>query len=221
MAPMAHKRVDQNAVLLPTGSFMVFGGAGVDSGGNCIGVHESEEFLPPEIFGGPSTGEWRARASHTNDHTYHSVAFLLPDGRACVAGGQSTGPSDYGYHTVEIFSPWYYFMGVRPAITSSPSPVTNPIAYGAPFFPAVTLDCNSTNFVKRVVLLRSCAPTHAFDMNQRYVELDFTVASGTYPNLTLQVQAPPNGYAAPPGFYLLFVVDKYGVPSEGRWIKLQ
>jgi hypothetical protein len=58
-------------------------------------------------------------------------------------------------------------------------------------------------------------------MNQRYVELDFTVASGTYPNLTLQVQAPPNGYAAPPGFYLLFVVDKYGVPSEGRWIKLQ
>jgi hypothetical protein len=31
---------------------------------------------------------------------------------------------------------------------------------------------------------------------------------------------PPNGNLAPPGYYLLFVVDHDRIPSEGRWIRL-
>jgi hypothetical protein len=36
----------------------------------------------------------------------------------------------------------------------------------------------------------------------------------------LDVAAPPNAYLAPPGWYLLFILDSNRVPSEGRWIRL-
>jgi hypothetical protein len=34
----------------------------------------------------------------------------------------------------------------------------------------------------------------------------------------LQVTAPPNGNYAPPGPYLLWIVDGNGVPSVASWI---
>jgi hypothetical protein len=52
-------------------------------------------------------------------------------------------------------------------------------------------------------------------MNQRFVPLSFTVGAGS-----LRVAAPSNGNEAPPGYYLLFVVDGDGVPSDARLIKL-
>ena len=33
--------------------------------------------------------------------------------------------------------------------------------------------------------------------------------------------APPNGNVAPPGYYLLFVVDEHGVPSVGSFVQLR
>ena len=50
--------------------------------------------------------------------------------------------------------------------------------------------------------------THSCNMEQRFVELTFT-ASGN----RLTVQAPTRAADAPPGFYLLFVLDSAGVPS--------
>jgi hypothetical protein len=65
-------------------------------------------------------------------------------------------------------------------------------------------------------LLRSGATTHGFNMGQRGIEL---VIAGAGPG-TLNVQTPPNPNLAPPGWYLLFVLDFDRVPSEGRWIRL-
>ncbi len=53
------------------------------------------------------------------------------------------------------------------------------------------------------------------DQGQRYVPLRFT-ASGT----TLTVTGPPNGGVAPPGHYLLFIVDAAGVPSVARTVQV-
>lgn len=84
----------------------------------------------------------------------------------------------------------------------------------------MTLACSDINTVQRVVLVRSGAVTHGFDMNQRYVQLQFTMIDGSYPDVSLDAQGPPDGYAAPPGYYLLFVIDGNGVPSEGRWVRV-
>jgi Galactose oxidase-like, Early set domain len=36
----------------------------------------------------------------------------------------------------------------------------------------------------------------------------------------LQVKAPANGNLAPPGYYLLFILDEHGVPSVARFVHL-
>jgi hypothetical protein len=209
---MIHRRVGHNSVILPTGEILVVGG--VDE--TCESVLQAEGFRPPEIFGGPPGGEWKVRASHLHARTYHSVAGLLPDGRVFSAGGNASG---HTYHSAEIFSPSYYFSSTRPAITSWPKPTTDTWVYNEQAAVGVTLSCTASNSVMRVVLISAASVTHGFDMNQRYVQLGF-VQSGTYPDVSLSVTGPRDGYAAPPGLYMLFVIDFNGHPSEGRWVRI-
>ena len=51
-------------------------------------------------------------------------------------------------------------------------------------------------------------------MNQRFQFLNFTAGAGK-----LTVQAPANANLAPPGDYMLFLVDTNGVPSVGSFIR--
>jgi hypothetical protein len=60
------------------------------------------------------------------------------------------------------------------------------------------------------------AVTHGFSQNQRYVGCAISGTAAT----SIQVVAPPNGTVAPPGHYLLFLVDHDRIPSMGRWIRL-
>ena len=72
------------------------------------------------------------------------------------------------------------------------------------------------NSIAEVVLIRPGAVTHAFNQSQRYVGCEIVSVGGT----SVQATAPPNGNVAPPGHYLLFVVNSDRVPSQGVWIKL-
>ena len=69
--------------------------------------------------------------------------------------------------------------------------------------------------IASVVLVRPGTPTHAFDMEQRLVGLSFTANNGL-----LNVTSPPNGNIAPPGYYMLFILDAAGVPSVARFVQL-
>jgi hypothetical protein len=79
-----------------------------------------------------------------------------------------------------------------------------------------TVQSPDATTIAEVVLMRPGAVTHGFNMSQRFVGCDFTGAAAG----SLDVEAPPDGTVAPPGHYLLFVVDGNRVPSEGRWIRL-
>ena len=141
---------------------------------------------------------------------YHSTAILLPDARVLMAGRSGLfqdSPYDYAEHRVEIFSPPYLFRGPRPVIASAPSSA----AYGA----TITIGTPQASSVSAVAVIRTGAVTHAFNMDQRYVALSITGRAGN--NLT--VQTPPDGQAAPPGYYLLFVL-RNGVPSVATFIRL-
>jgi hypothetical protein len=67
-----------------------------------------------------------------------------------------------------------------------------------------------------VVLIRQGAVTHAFNQSQRYIFCKLVSAAGN----SVQATAPSNHNVAPPGYYLLFVVDADRVPSTGVWINL-
>ena len=146
-------------------------------------------------------------ASNTINRIYHSTAILLPDGRVLSTGaGAQTGSVDQ--LNAEIYSPPYLFQGSRPSITSVPAQ----LSYGAPF-PVAT---SSDSSIDKVTLLRLGSVTHSFDQNQRFVKLTFEAQTDG-----LSVTAPASGNIAPPGDYLLFVVNHQGVPSTGRFVRLR
>jgi hypothetical protein len=135
---------------------------------------------------------------------------LLPDGRILSTGGEA--PNLTYYHTATIYEPPYLFdssdqlISSRPAISSLPQT----IEYADTF----TIAISSTHSISSASLVRPSAATHQFNMSQRYVPLTI----GTSPSGHLKLTAPASGGYAPPGEYLLFVVDSLGVPSVGKWI---
>ena len=80
------------------------------------------------------------------------------------------------------------------------------MTYGASF----DVDTPNAAQIAKVSLIRSPSVTHAFDMNQRFQFLNFTAGAGK-----VTVQAPANANLAPPGDYMLFLVNTNGVPSVG------
>ena len=138
-------------------------------------------------------------------------SLLLPDATVLLIGGNPSAGTTK--RDMEIYSPAYLFNAdgspaFRPTITGVPP---GPVGYGDTFQVQTPDAANITS----VVLVRPGAPTHAFDMDQRLVGLSFTPGSGV-----LNVTAPPNGNIAPPGYYMLFMLDSAGVPSVARFVQL-
>jgi len=99
------------------------------------------------------------------------------------------------------------FKGARPTIISAPAGV----AYGE-LFSVQTPNAGTTGSVS---LIRPGSVTHNFDQNQRFLSLPFTVNADS-----LLVTAPANSNLAPPGDYMLFVVNRVGVPSHAVFVRL-
>ena len=131
---------------------------------------------------------------------YHSTALLLPDGRVIVSGMGNDFGQVLDETNAEIFSPPYLFKGARPSVTQAPTS----IHYGTSF--SITTPDSAS--ISKVVLIRTGATTHFFDQNTRYVPLSFTQTPGA-----LTVSPPTDGNQAPPGYYMLFLVNSNGIPS--------
>ena len=68
--------------------------------------------------------------------------------------------------------------------------------------------------ITAVSLVRPGSVTHGFDEDQRFLSLAFTTGSGT-----LSIQAPANANLAPPGYYMLFLVNSAGIPSVAPFVQ--
>ncbi|MGZ4729839.1 MAG: galactose oxidase-like domain-containing protein [Acidimicrobiales bacterium] len=195
---MAFARSFANLTSLPDGNVLVTGGDTEKSGFNdANGVLQAEQW-------NPATGAWTTMAKMTEARLYHSVAVLLPDGRVFVAGGGGD-PGVPDHKTAQIYSPPYLFKGARPTISSAPGTVQ----YGANTFVA-TPDGSS---IASVSLIRTGSVTHSFDQNSRAISLPFTQTAGG-----LNVQMPADGNTAPPGYYMLSIVNSAGVPSVASMV---
>ena len=205
VASMHHARVLCDSVLLPDGKVLVVGGS--STGKSDVAV---DPVLPTECYD-PATDTWTEFAPINCAHLYHSTALLLADGRVMRGGkdGQfQRDPYKYFEHRLELFSPPYLFSGPRPQITSAPLVG----GYGQ----TITIGCPTAAKITRVAAIRAGAVTHNFHMDQRYVGLE--VPGRTAGKLT--VKLPPNAKIAPPGAYMVFLVNDAGVPSKARMIKI-
>jgi hypothetical protein len=200
-APMSFARAYENLTMLPDGTVLASGGM-TDSDG----IDLSKAVLPAEIWN-PTTETWTTVASMSVPREYHSTALLLPDGRVLMAGGgQLAGSAAVNETNAQIYSPPYLFKGTRPTITNVPQQLT----YSSNF----TITTPDAASIQSVALIRTPSVTHAFDQNQRYIPLSFTKGSGT-----LTVTSPVDGNTAPPGYYMLFIVNANGVPSVASFVR--
>ena len=197
---MAEPRHHCQGVALPDGQLLIYGGA--DHGNNgMVGSFTSELF-------DPSTDTFSLGDSMQYARGYHSVAALLPSGKVMASGGISGALE----RKIEVYSPPYLFRGPRPTITSAPS-----LVHHGNLFDVVTPDVSQ---IDKVVLVRPIAYTHQTDSEQRVLQLPFTrdVAGGKV-TATAPDAIHPHPHA-PRGYYMLFILDCDGVPSEGQFVHL-
>ncbi|HEY9372691.1 galactose oxidase early set domain-containing protein, partial [Streptomyces sp.] len=73
----------------------------------------------------------------------------------------------------------------------------------------------------RVALIRFGSTTHGNNMDQRYVWLRTgTQDPDGYEQWTIHFRTPETPAVAPPGNYMLVVVDSSGIPSKSRFVHL-
>jgi hypothetical protein len=204
---MSIGRRQHNATVLADGKVLVTGGTSGPGFNN-----ESAPVTLAELWD-PATNQFTKLTNEIRSRMYHSSALLLPDGRVLSAGGGRCGGCLVQNADAQVFSPPYLFNGdgtlaARPVINSAPTR----IGYGTNF----TLGVANPFGIARISLVRIASVTHAFNQNQRFVPITAFQVQGS----GLSVTAPSDRNIAPPGHYMLFVLNVQGVPSEAKIVQL-
>jgi hypothetical protein len=215
-----------DAIVLPDGNVLIAGGE--------VGVHLDEEDevhvplderwnLKYQIFE-PATGGMRTVSRTTVPRGSHGTAVLLPDATVMIMGynrhslvqeGSDVfppGDADLGVSNGSIYYPPYLFNAYgfsapRPDIVTG----LDTISYGDAF----NINVGAGQRIDSVVLIRTDFVTHTLNTGARYVKLAHTQAGKS-----LSIDAPRLASQAPPGDYMLFVVDDQGVPSHAKHVRL-
>lgn len=223
--PMQFARRHHNLTILANGQVLATGGTKGEGFNNTCPEHAVytaelwDKGSPPKV-----PDSWSPMANMSIRRQYHSVAVLLIDGRV-LAGGTTFEPplavvppqvpctAVPAQLQQEIFSPPYLFNpdgspATRPNITYAPET----ISYGSEFL----VGTPSGISINRVTLVRLSSVTHSVNMNQRFNELTFS-----HVGFGLRVDAPSNPNTAPPGHYMLFIINNAGVPSVAKVVQIQ
>jgi hypothetical protein len=209
---MSTGRIEMNAIVLPNGKVLAEGGSlnneSPDMPGKRADVYD------------PVSNTMSSAGTAAYSRLYHSTALLLPDATVMSMG---SNPSSRGSYepAIEVYTPPYLFDANDNLITTDRPTITlvtpGVLGYGASF----TVNYTSTSPISSAVLMRPGSSTHAFDMEQRLIGLcgaspqPACIGSGQ-----LNLTTPPNGNIAPPGYYMLFLLDNAGVPSVAQFIQI-
>jgi hypothetical protein len=201
-APMNTARVYHTLTMLADGKVLAVGGEPTsDQTTVTSGV------LSTEVWD-PATETWTTGPAMSVARNYHSTAVLMPDGRVLVAGGgHEDSLADAGQYSAQIYSPAYLFNGARPVINSA----TATTSYGG----TITVNTPDAASISGVNLVSLGADTHQADMGQHFVPLTFTAGTSS-----LSVIAPGSAGIAPPGDYMMFIVNGNGVPSVASMVHI-
>jgi len=197
-----------DSILLPDGTVLVTNGAAKGtSDDNQIAVTDVELF-------DPSSGTWEVIAYLKRDRLYHCSALLLPNGQVVIAG--STGhnwvrsvfaPKEHFEHEIEIVTPpKLKYNPDRPELKAPDS-----ISYNT-IFEVTKNDVH----IEKVSLIKSSSTTHNNNMDQRCIVLPIKEQTKN----ALKLLSPKDSTYAPPGYYMLFILDEEKVPSVGEFVKV-
>lgn len=195
---MLRNRVHVNAVILPDRTVIA-------TGGSARSENAATASLEAEIFD-LAANTWLTGAAARVPRLYHSIALLMPDGRVLTAGGNPSRRNDE--LRLEVYHPPYLFRGPRPCIERALAEVRLGDAF----------EIHTPNAVdiKWISLVRPMATTHSYDSEQRLVDIPFRRRGPC----KLAARMPDSPNLVPPGYYMLFIVNRRGVPSVAKWVRV-
>ncbi|MET7753767.1 kelch motif-containing protein [Streptomyces sp. NPDC005389] len=199
-----------SSVLLPDDTVLTTGGSEDYRG------RGGSDILKAQFYD-PRSNAFTAAAAPTVGRNYHSEALLLPDGRVATFGSDplfddkdNTRLGTFEQR-VEVFTPPYLHRAGadRPVLGEGPQELDQN--------GRATFKTRDAGRIVKARLMRPSAVTHTTDVEQRSVELGLTQSqNGT----TVTVDVPEDRTLVPPGWYMLFVTDANGIPSEAKWIQV-
>ncbi|MEY2226312.1 galactose oxidase-like domain-containing protein [Streptomyces sp. BF23-19] len=213
--PRAFGRTQDGTLILPDGTLITVNGA-LDTRNYGNGPFNPKADLKyRQIELRDARGHWKLGPAQRLPRGYHSNALVLPDGRMMVTGDElqqiANDPDikDGMDGSIELFEPAYLHRGARPALDRAPG---GDLAHDTAF----QVTSSTAKDVTRAVLLAPTTVTHSVNTSQRHLDLRITGVHGS----TIGLRTPPSAADAPPGYYMLFLLDAKGVPSTAKWIKL-
>jgi hypothetical protein len=209
---MSTGRIQMNAIILPNGKVLAEGGSlnneSPDTPGKRADIYD------------PVAGTITSGGSAAYSRLYHSTALLLPDATVLSMGSNPGSRGSYE-PAIEIYTPPYLYDANDNLITTNRPVITGVtpgvLGYNATFY----VNYTSVSPISSAVLVRPGSATHAYDMDQRLIGLcgaspqPACIGSGS-----LNLTTPPDGNIAPPGYYMLFLLDSAGVPSVAQFVQL-
>ncbi|MET7681158.1 kelch motif-containing protein [Streptomyces sp. NPDC005423] len=198
-----------NSVIMPDDSVFTTNGASDYRGRSASNIFRAQ-------FYDPKGNTFHEAAAPTVGRNYHSEALLLPDGRVVTFGSdplfddQANTKLGHFEQRMEIFTPpaLHRNGARRPVLRDGPRTLDR--RHRATF---------RTDHPERIVkarLMRPSSVTHTTDVEQRSVELGLTKHGGS-----VTVDVPKDQALVPPGWYMLFVTDAQGTPSEAKWLQVK
>lgn len=204
---MAFARRQLNVTILADGQILVTHGTSGSGFNNLAGAIRAAEVW------NPATESWSTMAEESSARAYHSATVLLPNARVLTSGSGEGGGVllENSNFTLQVFTPPYLFnsdgtLAARPTTTAAPST----ISYGESF----TVETPDAGSVSRGTLIRLSSVTHAFNQSQLIYPLTFSATGPT----SLAAAGPTSANLAPPGPYMLFLINGSGVPSVAKMV---
>ncbi|KAF8718854.1 hypothetical protein HU200_025162 [Digitaria exilis] len=172
---------------------------------------------------------------------YHSSVVLLRDGRLLVGGSNPHAYynfSNVGFPTelsLQAFSPEYLDACndmLRPRILHPcPNGAAASVTYGGKMKLKFSVPAAASERRRRggigevsVTMVAPSFTTHSFAMNQRLLFLEatkITAPRGRAGKYHVSVRMPGTAVLAPPGYYMVFVVNGIVPSEEGVWVHIQ
>ncbi|RPF36327.1 kelch motif-containing protein [Streptomyces sp. TLI_185] len=198
-----------NSVIMPDDSVFTTNGSEDYRGRSASNIFKAQ-------FYDPKSNAFHEAAAPTVGRNYHSEALLLPDGRVATFGSdplfddQQNTKLGHFEQRMEVFTP--------PALHRNGK--NRPVLEGGPRELGkdrrATYRTDHPERVAKARLMRPSAVTHTTDVEQRSIELGLTKDAHS-----VTVSVPDDRALVPPGWYMLFVTDAQGTPSEARWIQVK
>ena len=206
---MNFKRVMPDAVLLPNKKVLVVNGT--EKGKSDAG---QEPVLIAELYD-PENESWVLLNEMEVPRFYHSNALLLSDGTVMTSGTDKEWNKgrEHDEYRIEVFTPPYLMKG---SLSEGGRPDIKNVKLQLQYDEVVSIESDQAEEINSVTIIKSSSVTHSLNTDQRCIELEILGTKKNY----LTVRMPNSANFAPPGYYMIFILDKDETPSKSKFIQL-